>query len=237
MQFTIATIALFASTVLALPAPAPVQSATVKFTDEMTGFSGNVVVPLNGNKINLYNSLAGTPVGPKIPGARVGGPQYRVLASSAMLVIPYPQNAACIVSGISTTVLGDINARKTHTNLNPLVQGFPLIDLNGATIKCTPTGKAKRQDPAAVAHVGPATADDIVPDDFGVTVDASSNVVPVDIPRPATTVPDAASGDLYHIDASGNRVDAYGRSVDATGRLFYPCIVLDASEECPPLNA
>lgn len=132
MQFTIATIAMFSSTVLALPYPA---TTTISFINDQSGANAAIVAPLDGSTINLYNRLAGSPI----------GRSYQILASSAQFT-HFTQNAACIISGISTTALGELNAKRTWTKLNPLNQpGVALVDLNGATMRCTATGNYKRQ--------------------------------------------------------------------------------------------
>ncbi|KAK3217027.1 hypothetical protein GRF29_1g1765516 [Pseudopithomyces chartarum] len=136
MQFTIATVALFASTVLALPAPAPVStSATISFINDQSGAHYPVIAPLDGSVIRLCDVLTDS---------TISGPNG-IQASSAQL-IAYPQNVDCVISGSSGTTLGELTATRTYEKLNKLAQGVALVDLNGASIQCTNGGKVYREE-------------------------------------------------------------------------------------------
>ena len=138
MQFTLATIALFAASAFALPATqaAPVATATISFINDQSGAHAPIVAPLDGTTVNLYNALTGTPVG--VPN--------QVLASSAQL-IAYPQNVDCTIKNLGGTVLGELTARKTYVKLNAALPNTPaLVNLAGATMQCTANGKVSREE-------------------------------------------------------------------------------------------
>ncbi|KAF2492533.1 hypothetical protein BU16DRAFT_528914 [Lophium mytilinum] len=103
-----------------------VQKVSVQLTNDRTGSSGVFNAALNNGAVPIVDLFLGT-------GVDFGGV---VLASSAQFVGTILPGAACVIKGNDGRVFGDINDRKTFTDLDGDAGIAIPQNLNDATLEC-----------------------------------------------------------------------------------------------------